>query len=194
MDSNRPVFIYDNLDNEDIKKQIAQETKGLSGVYLILNKETLAFYVGSASTNRFNSRFTNHLLYLNGSKIIKNSVKKYKLYNFCFMILELFPEVVTQQNTTWFTMTWVTTDQLVSRLSTFYGLDDHGWASHNLDERGVSRGTPLGLMMPRQNISSAWILRFEKKHRRSYACHARIVLHLYFHCIVFMQTCVSWEL
>ena len=84
-------------------------------------------------------------------------------------------------------MTWVITDQLVSRLSTFYGLDDHGWASHNLDERGVSRGTPLGLMMPRQNISSAWILRFEKKHRRSYACHARIVLHLYFHCIVLFK-------
>lgn len=38
-----PVFIYDNLDNDKVKKQIAQETKGLSGVYLILNKETSLF-------------------------------------------------------------------------------------------------------------------------------------------------------
>jgi group I intron endonuclease len=54
--------------------------------------------VGSASTNKFNSRFTNHLIYFNGSKILKNSVNKYKLFNFCFIVLELFPEVVTQEN------------------------------------------------------------------------------------------------
>lgn len=93
-----PIFIYDNLENDSIRKQITQETKGLSGIYLILNKETLAFYVGSASTDKFNSRFTNHLIYFKGSKILKNSVKKYKLSSFCFIILELFPEVVTQQN------------------------------------------------------------------------------------------------
>lgn len=93
-----PVFIYDNLQNENVKTQIITETKGLSGIYLILNKETLAFYIGSASTNKFNSRFTNHLIYLKGSKTLKNSVKKYKLSNFCFIILELFPQVVTQEN------------------------------------------------------------------------------------------------
>jgi group I intron endonuclease len=94
----KPVFIYDNLEDNSVRKQIALETKGLSGIYLILNKETLAFYVGSASTNKFNSRFTNHLIYFNGSKILKNSVNKYKLFNFCFIVLELFPEVVTQEN------------------------------------------------------------------------------------------------
>jgi group I intron endonuclease len=93
-----PVFIYDNIQDDSVKTQIITETKGLSGIYLILNKETLAFYIGSASTNKFNSRFINHLISLKGSKILKNSVKKYKLSNFCFIILELFPHAVTQEN------------------------------------------------------------------------------------------------
>ncbi|GBT68159.1 hypothetical protein M6KS0526p2_2753 [Staphylococcus aureus] len=94
----KPVFIYNNLDKDSVRKNIAKETKGLSGIYMILNKETLSYYIGSASTNRINSRFTNHLIYFNGSKIIKNSVKKYGLHNFVFIILELFPEIVNQEN------------------------------------------------------------------------------------------------
>lgn len=93
-----PVFVYDNLDKDSVRKDIVKETKGLSGIYMILNKETLSYYIGSASTGRINSRFTNHLIYFNGSKVIKNSVKKYGLHNFCFFILELFPEVVNQEN------------------------------------------------------------------------------------------------
>ena len=49
---------------------------------MILNKETLSYYIGSASTDRINSRFSKHLIYLNGSKIVKNSVNKYGLHNF----------------------------------------------------------------------------------------------------------------
>lgn len=94
----KPVFIYNNLDKDSVRKNIAKETKGLSGIYMILNKETLSYYIGSASTDRINSRFTNHLIYFNGSKIIKNSVKKYGLHNFVFIILELFPEIVNQEN------------------------------------------------------------------------------------------------
>lgn len=93
-----PVFIYDNLNEDSVRKNIAKETKGLSGIYMILNKETLSYYIGSASTGRINSRFTNHLIYFNGSKIIKNSVKKYGLHNFVFIILELFPEIINQEN------------------------------------------------------------------------------------------------
>lgn len=93
-----PVFIYDNIHEDSVRKNIAKETKGLSGIYMVLNKETLSYYIGSASTGKFNSRFTNHLIYLTGSKIIKNSVKKYGLHNFCFIVLELFPEVVNQEN------------------------------------------------------------------------------------------------
>lgn len=93
-----PVFIYDNLDLDSVRRNIAKETKGLSGIYMILNKETLSYYIGSASTGRFNSRFTNHLIYLNGSKIIKNSINKYGLHNFVFIVLELFPEEINQEN------------------------------------------------------------------------------------------------
>jgi group I intron endonuclease len=93
-----PVFIYDNLHEDSVRKNIAKETKDLSGIYMILNKDTLSYYIGSASTGRINSRFTNHLIYFNGSKIVKNAVKKYGLHNFAFFVLELFPEVVNQEN------------------------------------------------------------------------------------------------
>ena len=94
----KPVFYYENLHLKEKKEKILQETKGLSGIYLILNKITLDFYVGSASTNRFYARFTNHLYYFRGSKIVKLAVNKYKLSNFAFLILELFPEIVTKEN------------------------------------------------------------------------------------------------
>ena len=93
-----PVFIYDNIHEDSVRKTVAKETKDLSGIYMILNKETLSYYIGSASTGRINSRFTNHLIYFNGSKIVKNAVKKYGLHNFAFFVLELFPEVVNQEN------------------------------------------------------------------------------------------------
>jgi group I intron endonuclease len=93
-----PVFIYDKIHEDSTRKTIAKETKELSGIYMVLNKETLSYYIGSASTGRFNSRFTSHLIYLTGSKVVKNSVKKYGLHNFCFIVLELFPEVVNQEN------------------------------------------------------------------------------------------------
>lgn len=94
----KPVFIYDNINEDSVRKNIAKETKGLSGIYMILNKETLSYYIGSASTDRINSRFTNHLIYFNGSKVVKNSVKKYGLHNFVFIVLELFPKIVNQEN------------------------------------------------------------------------------------------------
>lgn len=80
------------------KKKVQIESKNLSGVYLILNKVTLDYYIGSAATNRFYPRFSNHLLNFNGSKIVKLAVKKYKLPQFAFLILELFPETVNKKN------------------------------------------------------------------------------------------------
>jgi group I intron endonuclease len=56
------------------------------------------YYVGSAATGRFFARFSNHLLYFKGSKIVKNAVQKYKISNFAFVVLELFPEIVTKEN------------------------------------------------------------------------------------------------
>lgn len=93
-----PVFVYDSIHLDEVKKNILLETQNLSGVYLILNKVTLDFYVGSASTNRFYARFSNHLIYFRGSKVVKSAVKIYKISSFAFMILELFPEKVTIEN------------------------------------------------------------------------------------------------
>ena len=93
-----PVFIYESLDKNEVRKSILSETKGLSGIYLILNKVTLDYYIGSASTNRFYARFSNHLIYHKGSKIVKLAVRKYKLPCFAFLVLELFPEIVNKDN------------------------------------------------------------------------------------------------
>jgi group I intron endonuclease len=75
-----------------------EDTRELSGIYLILNKLTLDYYIGSASTGRFHARFSNHLINFHGSKVVKNAVKKYGLSSFSFMVLELFPEIVTKEN------------------------------------------------------------------------------------------------
>jgi len=93
-----PVYIFENLDLENIRKEIQNETKGLSGIYMIVNKITKDYYIGSAATNRFYPRFSNHLIYFRGSKIIKLAVKKYGLSNFAFIILELYPNIVTKIN------------------------------------------------------------------------------------------------
>lgn len=93
-----PVYVYENLESENTKNEISKYTKGLSGVYMILNKITLDYYIGSASTNRFYSRFSNHLIYYRGSKIVKLAVQKYKLENFAFLVLDLYPNVVTKEN------------------------------------------------------------------------------------------------
>jgi group I intron endonuclease len=94
----KPVYIYENLHLDDTRKTILKDTKNLSGVYIIFNKITGDYYVGSASTNRFYARFSNHLLYFKGSKILKNAVKKYNISNFAFLILELFNEIVNKEN------------------------------------------------------------------------------------------------
>jgi group I intron endonuclease len=93
-----PVYTYENLQLNETRKNILKDTKGLSGIYLILNKVTLDFYIGSASTNRFYARFSNHLIYFSGSKIIKHAIKKYKIDNFAFIIIELFPDIVNKEN------------------------------------------------------------------------------------------------
>lgn len=59
-----PIFWYENLHLDNVKKELKMQTKGLSGVYLILNKITLDYYVGSASTDKFYARFSNHFTIL----------------------------------------------------------------------------------------------------------------------------------
>ena len=94
----KPVYVYENLKLEDTRKQILRDTRGLSGIYMILNKVTTDYYIGSASTDRFYARFSNHVIYFRGSKMVKLAVKKYDLRNFAFIVLDLYPNIVTQEN------------------------------------------------------------------------------------------------
>jgi hypothetical protein len=66
-----PVYVYENLNLEDTRKQILNDTRGLSGIYMIVNKTTKDYYIGSAATNRFYARFCNHVINFTGSKIVK---------------------------------------------------------------------------------------------------------------------------
>lgn len=94
----KPVFVYDNLKNQITKDKIKNETKDLSGVYLILNKITLDYYIGSASTDKFYTRFYRHLINFTGSKIVKLATKKYGVNNFAFIVIELYPEKINVEN------------------------------------------------------------------------------------------------
>ncbi|KHE78248.1 hypothetical protein GE21DRAFT_1329550 [Neurospora crassa] len=63
-----PVYVYEDLN----------QPSNLSGVYMIINKTTKDYYIGS--------------------KIVKLAIKKYELKNFAFVILDLYPNVVTKEN------------------------------------------------------------------------------------------------
>ena len=93
-----PVYVFENLSLETTRNNVLKSTSGLSGIYMIINKITGDYYIGSASTNKFNARFSNHLIYYRGSKIVKAAVKKYGLNEFAFLILELYPNIVTKEN------------------------------------------------------------------------------------------------
>lgn len=93
-----PVYVFENLGVETTRQNVLKSTMGLSGIYMILNKTTGDYYIGSAATNRFYARFSNHLIYFRGSKIVKAAVKKYGLDNFAFIILELYSNIVTKEN------------------------------------------------------------------------------------------------
>jgi len=93
-----PVYVYDNLGDKSIQSKVLNDTRSLAGVYLILNKFNLSCYVGSASTGKFNSRFRRHLFNFQGSKVVKAAVKKYKIDNFAFIILDIFTEIVDKEN------------------------------------------------------------------------------------------------
>jgi hypothetical protein len=93
----KPVYSYEYVHLESVREKIKEETKGLSGIYLILNIVTLDYYIGSAATNRLYVRFCNHLYNFTGSKLLKSAVKKYGLNNFAFIVLEVFTEVENKE-------------------------------------------------------------------------------------------------
>lgn len=93
-----PLNIYNDLHLNETKTEIRNKTQNLSGIYLIYNNLTGDYYIGSASSNKIYSRFYRHLINFTGSKIIKLAVKKYKLKNFSFLILEIFTEKINKEN------------------------------------------------------------------------------------------------
>ena len=93
-----PIFIYENIDSDNIRKQVLKDTKGLSCIYMIVNKVTKDYYIGPVSTNRIYARFFNHPIYFRGAKIVKLAVKKYELHNFAFLVLELYPGIIDKEN------------------------------------------------------------------------------------------------
>ena len=74
-----PVHIFENLDQLETRENLRKEIKHISGIYMILNKLTLDYYIGSASTSKMFSRFSRHMIYFTGSKIVKLAIKKYSL-------------------------------------------------------------------------------------------------------------------
>jgi group I intron endonuclease len=90
---------YENLHLLTTQLKISQENKFKSGIYLIYNNINGKYYIGSAITNRINSRFRNHCLHgTGGSKIVQKSIKKHGLENFTFFILEYYPGFIHKEN------------------------------------------------------------------------------------------------
>lgn len=79
---------WNNIHNINVREQIIKEVKNKAGIYIIYNKITGNFYIGSASINKLYTKFSNHLLNFNGNKWIEKAVKKYGLNNLSYGIIE----------------------------------------------------------------------------------------------------------
>jgi GIY-YIG catalytic domain len=105
-----PVIVFEELDKDVSKENIRSKTRNKSGIYGIINTITGDFYIGSAVTNKFYSRFYKHLIKGIGNKNISPTgpsrvllsreidVNEYGIDSFAFFILEYYPEEVTKKN------------------------------------------------------------------------------------------------
>ena len=94
----KPIAVFEGLDEEEVKENLRSETRKKSGIYGIFNLVTDNFYIGSAVSNRFYSRFYKHLLRGLGNKNIAIDLDKYGIKSFAFVILEYYPEEITKKN------------------------------------------------------------------------------------------------
>ena len=96
----KPEIWWENLNEGSINDEIRKELKNKSAIYIIINKISRNYYIGSAQTNNIYTRFRNHLLTNNkkGSKIVHKAVAKYGINNFIFAILEYYPYKVDRYN------------------------------------------------------------------------------------------------
>src|SRR6187402_310987 len=90
--------LYIDIHLLEVQNKIKDENRHKSGVYMILNNKNNKKYIGSASTNKINVRFRNHLYHQTGSKLVSAAVAKYGIENFSFYILEYFPGFVKKEN------------------------------------------------------------------------------------------------
>lgn len=93
-----PCLVFEELDKDEVKNNLRTSTRKKSGIYGIFNLVNGNFYIGSAITNRFYSRFYKHLIKGQGNKNIAIDLENYGIGNFAFVILEFFPEEITKRN------------------------------------------------------------------------------------------------
>jgi len=94
----KPCLVFEELNKEEVKESLRAETRKKAGIYGIFNLITGDFYIGSAVSNKFYSRFYRHLLRGLGNKNIAIDLENYGIESFAFVILEYFPEEVTKRN------------------------------------------------------------------------------------------------
>lgn len=80
-----------NLHDNNLRSKMIKHLKNKGGIYIIINKISHNYYIGSADINNIYRRFTNHMLNFHGSKLVKKAVLKDGLNNFIFAILEYYP-------------------------------------------------------------------------------------------------------
>lgn len=79
----KPIIVFEELNKEEVKENLRNETKK-SGIYGIFNLISGDFYIGSAVTNKFYSRFYKHLIKGLGNKNIALDLSKYGIESFAF--------------------------------------------------------------------------------------------------------------
>lgn len=89
---------YENLHTVETQTAIRDDNRQKAGVYMIQNNVNGKKYVGSASTNRINTRFRNHFIHGHGAKNTNAAIAKYGIENFTFYILEYYPGFVQKEN------------------------------------------------------------------------------------------------
>ena len=82
------VKFYDNIFN--MRKDILNENKGKSGIYMLTNKITKKIYIGQSSdlSNRFKNYFNLSYIYSKANLTINRALIKYGYLNFSLSILE----------------------------------------------------------------------------------------------------------
>jgi group I intron endonuclease len=94
-----PVKSYYNLHLIETQLKIQKDNRQKAGIFIVVNNVNGNFYVGSAITNRINTRFRNHCIHLRGSnRPLLRAINRYGIQNFSFHILEYFKGIVHKED------------------------------------------------------------------------------------------------